>query len=197
AAPSLALLQPLVSAGRSKSAGSGFSGELLAAADEGPDPFGEQRHVERLTEGLVEHRAIETARIVFVTQKTDQNRLEVLGVLAGDAAILRTGDPITAQAARVKPFADCAGGYFTDLSYLSSSKDRFHGRLSRLFCLTGQRDAGPLEPRSYHVGRHSMPSGPLGEPPWSGSKRDSGFERRLLVLSPQRSVAIRWRGSCG
>src|SRR5262249_35274646 len=29
-----------------------------------------------------------------------------------------------------------------------------------------------------------------------GSKRNSGFERRLLVCSPQRSVAIRWRGEC-
>src|SRR5438094_700081 len=54
-------------------------------------------------------------------------------VLTRDPAVLGTGDPITAQAARVEPFADCAGGYFTDLSYLSSSKDRFHGRLSRLF----------------------------------------------------------------
>src|SRR4029077_20185441 len=83
-------------------------------------------------------------------------------------------------AARVEPFADCAGGYFTDLSYLSSSKDRFHGRLSRLFCQTGQRDAGPLEAHSYHVGRRSVPSGPLGEPPWSWVEASLGFRKTAV-----------------
>src|SRR5205807_2422129 len=101
-------------------------------------------------------------------------------VLARDAAVLGTGNSISAQSARVEPFADCAGGYFTDLSYLSSSKDRFHGRLSRLFCLTGQRDAGPLEVRFYHVGRRSVPSGPLGEPPWSWVEASLGFRKTAV-----------------
>jgi len=43
----------------------------------------------------------------------------------------------------------------------------------------------------------SMPSGPLGEPPWSWVEARLGFRRRLLVWSPQRSVAIRWRFACG
>src|SRR6185295_19002770 len=82
---------------------------------------------------------------------------------------------------------------FTDLSYLSSSKDRLHSRLSRLFCQTGQRDAGPLESRLYHVGRHSLPSGPLGEAPWSWVEASLGLRKIAVGWSPQRSVAIRWR----
>src|SRR5262249_35274647 len=54
--------------------------------------------------------------------------------------------------------------------------------LSRLFCQTEQRDAGPLEDRFYHVGRHSLPSGPLGEPPWSWVEAKLGFRKTAVGL---------------
>src|SRR5262245_30535625 len=281
AAPSLAACHPYLHAG-ARPAGRDGSGELLPASDERANPFGEERHVEGLAERLVEDRAVEPARVVFVAQEAHEDRFDVFRVLAevlgdhdgfvaahhevdhdaigmqrfglntsfesavgeielegvaahlvfqsianagfgaddkdladrfvfqfaqghpvfleepdevltGNAAILGTGDAITAQAARVEPLAHRAGGYFTDLSYLSSSKDRFHGRLSRLFCQTEQKDADPLKPHSYHVGRRSLPSDPLGEPPWSWIEASLGFRKTAVGLSPQRSVAIRWR----
>src|SRR5262245_19017985 len=59
----------------------GASGELLAAADESADAFGEQGGVERLAERFVEDRAIEAARVVFIAEQADEDRLGVLGVL--------------------------------------------------------------------------------------------------------------------
>src|SRR5690606_41484231 len=60
-------------------------------------------------------------------------------VLAGDAAILGTGNAIAAKAAGVEPFADGAGCNFADLSYLSSSEDRPHGGLSNQICVSRLR----------------------------------------------------------
>ena len=51
-------------------------------------------------------------------------------VLARDAAVLRAGNPVAAEATGVKPFADGAGCNFTDLGYLTSSEDRPHCGLS-------------------------------------------------------------------
>ena len=34
--------------------------------------------------------------------------------------------------------------------------------------------------RFYHVGRHSMPSGPLGEPPWSWVEAILGFRKTAV-----------------
>src|SRR6185436_11531474 len=71
---------PARTCGRREFASRDRLGELFSAADEGPNPFGEQSHVERLAEGLVEDRAVESARVVFVAQEADQHRFGVFGV---------------------------------------------------------------------------------------------------------------------
>ena len=51
-------------------------------------------------------------------------------VLTRNSSVLGTRNPITAQPARIEPFADSTGCNFTDLGYLTSSEDRPHCGLS-------------------------------------------------------------------
>ena len=67
-------------------------------------------------------------------------------VFARNASVLRSGDAVSLQAARVEPLADRARGHFTDLRDLTSCED-LHRRLSITLTLTRSW--------SYHTqGRH-------------------------------------------
>jgi len=60
-------------------------------------------------------------------------------MLAGDASILRTGNPISAKPTRVEPFTDGSWSNFTDLGDLSSREDCPHYGLSNHTCATLQQ----------------------------------------------------------
>src|SRR6186997_1133383 len=50
-------------------------------------------------------------------------------IVSRDTTVLRAGDAVALEASRIEPFADRAGGHFTDLRDLSSCED-LHRRLS-------------------------------------------------------------------
>ena len=77
-------------------------------------------------------------------------------VFAGDTTILRSWDAVTAQASGIEPLANGPWGDFTDLSYLSSSKDRLHSGLSNdILAMHCGGIAGPPELHPCHAGRLS------------------------------------------
>jgi len=55
--------------------------QFLAAADQRPQPLGEQLGVERLLERFVDCRAVEAERAAVIRQQRDQNRLGEIDVL--------------------------------------------------------------------------------------------------------------------
>lgn len=108
----------------------------------------------------------------MLLEKTDQ-------MFAGNASVLGSGDPITAQTSGIEPFTDGAGRNFTDLSYLTSSKDRPHGGLSNQILIAnteGSSVPSPLLPQTRwlallaHGSLTYRPSSSLGSGLWLPKK---------------------------